>query len=203
MTTTQQRSGSPFLIDEFVLSISSHRKRGLLKRKRAREDKETDNASPTKRLKLNEINPLPETTEYLVETILGKRKINGIWQYLIKWDGYDPEFNTWEDEYNLNCPDLLAEFENKMVAARKENANKREEKEEEGLDASFGTGQKCLKLGTEIQEILNVQVIDNQLMYYITGNNTCSYVPAQIVDNVAPNQVVSFFASRLQFSNPM
>jgi hypothetical protein len=62
-----------------------------------------------------------------------------------------------------------------------------------------------LEFGDEIQEILNVQVIDNQLMYYILceGSNKPSYVPAQIVHKVAPNQAVAFFASRLSFNDPL
>ena len=39
---------------------------------------------------------LPET--YYVEKIIGKRKINGKIQYLVKWLGYPDEFNTYVDK---------------------------------------------------------------------------------------------------------
>jgi hypothetical protein len=169
MTTNARRTSSTVLIDEFVLSVNSSQK-CRLKGKRKREEKD-NNYSPTKRMKQNKKNSLPETMaakEFLVETILGKRKHNGTWQYLIKWDGYGPKFNTWEDEDNLNCSDLVIEFENKMGSAKNENA--KEEEEERGFEVSLGRGQDSkigLEFGDEIQEVLNVQVVDNQLMYFI------------------------------------
>ena len=48
--------------------------------------------------------------EYEVEKILDKRKHYGKIQYLIKWKGYPLSEASWESENNLNCPDLLEEF---------------------------------------------------------------------------------------------
>lgn len=204
MTTNARRTSSTILIDEFVLSINSNQN-CRLKGKRKRAEKDTNVGSPTKRMKHNKNNSLKETMasrEFLVEAILGKRKNFGTWQYLIKWDGYGPEFNTWEDEDNLNCPDLVTEFENKMGSAKKE------EEQERGFEGSLGSDQNNiigLVFADEIQEILNLQVVDNQLMYFILrkGSNKCSYVPAQTVENVVPDQVIAFFANRLRFIDPM
>ncbi len=33
---------------------------------------------------------------FLVESILGKRKIRNSWSYLVKWRGYDDFESTWE-----------------------------------------------------------------------------------------------------------
>jgi len=51
-----------------------------------------------------------EDEEYEVEEILDKRKHYGKTQYLIKWKGYPLSEASWEPEKNLNCPDLLEEF---------------------------------------------------------------------------------------------
>ena len=48
--------------------------------------------------------------EYEVEQILDKRKHYGKTQYLIKWKGYPLSEASWEPEENLNCPELLEEF---------------------------------------------------------------------------------------------
>ncbi|RWR98698.1 heterochromatin protein 1-like protein, partial [Dinothrombium tinctorium] len=47
--------------------------------------------------------------EYAVEMILAKRfncKENRV-EYLVKWEGFDHEENSWEPEGNLNCDQLL------------------------------------------------------------------------------------------------
>ena len=61
---------------------------------------------------------------YPVDSILDYRKTNNIEEYLIKWDGYDHSYNSWEPKKNLKCPELLKQFEEKM----KINQNKNEDK---------------------------------------------------------------------------
>ena len=48
--------------------------------------------------------------EYEVEKILDKRTYYGKIQYLIKWKGYPISESSWEPESNLNCPELLKDF---------------------------------------------------------------------------------------------
>lgn len=65
--------------------------------------------------------PLPHIIDgevcYDVEVIMGhtkvgKRKGKPIYKYLIKWEGYGPEFNSWEPESNLvgTCDSLLSPY---------------------------------------------------------------------------------------------
>lgn len=52
--------------------------------------------------------------EYIVEKILDKKKINGVWKYKVKWEGYSEEECTWEPKENLrNVKYLIDEFEGK------------------------------------------------------------------------------------------
>ena len=40
--------------------------------------------------------------EYTIEALLSKRfSSNDTIEYLVKWEGYGPEYNTWEPESNL------------------------------------------------------------------------------------------------------
>lgn len=48
--------------------------------------------------------------QYLVEEVLDKRVRGGKVEYLLKWEGYSPKYNSWEPEENLKCPALLQAF---------------------------------------------------------------------------------------------
>jgi len=49
--------------------------------------------------------------EYIVEKILNSRMFQWKLQYLVKWEGYETEGNTWEYSENLNhAPEKVTEF---------------------------------------------------------------------------------------------
>jgi len=56
--------------------------------------------------------------EYMVERILDSRMHRRRLQYLVEWEGYGTEGNTWEDAGNIsNAPDKVAEFHASNPAA--------------------------------------------------------------------------------------
>lgn len=62
---------------------------------------------------------------YNVEKIVDARFLLGKQQYLIKWEGYGDEHNTWEYEKDIFCKDLIEEYEEAIAAKAKSNTQKK------------------------------------------------------------------------------
>ena len=55
---------------------------------------------------------MSDKEEYEVETIVSKRTRKGVVEYLVKWTGWEnPDDNTWEPIDNLECQELIEEYE--------------------------------------------------------------------------------------------
>jgi len=58
--------------------------------------------------------PLPEIVdgkeEWVVEEILDSRMVNRKLCYLVKWEGFSVEHNSWEPWDNVHVPELVADF---------------------------------------------------------------------------------------------
>ena len=85
----------------------------LMTTKRQHDDAESNNsfvpAQPKK-----EARKKKEDT-YLVETIIDKKQVGKRVLYLVKWEGYPSDQNTWEPASNLkNVKDLLEKFNQKL-----------------------------------------------------------------------------------------
>ena len=49
--------------------------------------------------------------EYEVEFIVGKRMKKGKVEYLVRWKGWDRSYDIWRSLKDLNCQDLIDDFE--------------------------------------------------------------------------------------------
>ena len=76
---------------------------------------------------------------YNIEKILDRRKVNGKFEYKIKWEGYPLSQSTWEPMKNLeNCRHLVEEYDkchpinvDAETPKKKENNNKKKKINEE------------------------------------------------------------------------
>lgn len=92
-----------------------------------------------------------EGEDYVVEKIVNKRIRGGIVEYLLKWEGFSSEHNTWEPEGNLNCFQLIQDFEEKLVSERK----KRQERVKNRPGPLSSKKRRHAENGEEIENLCN------------------------------------------------
>ncbi|XP_076170396.1 uncharacterized protein LOC143148210 isoform X2 [Ptiloglossa arizonensis] len=97
--------------------------------------------------------------EYEVEKIVGQRTIKGRRQFLVRWKGYDEDSDTWEQEKDLNCSQLIEEFliedaENEEEKSKKnENSPKSMKNKIPKMDKKSKRSRSSVKKQIEDKEI--------------------------------------------------
>lgn len=154
-----------------------------------------------------------EPEEYTVEKILEKRVRYGKVEYYLKWKGYTEADNTWEPEENLDCPDLISEFEEKRKKKLEEKKDTPEKKRKvNGSDSNEASGQKKRKKnveednrprgfdrGLDPERIIGATDSSGELMFLIKwkGSDEADLVPSRIANVKCPQVVIKFYEERL------
>ncbi|KAJ1575078.1 hypothetical protein NDA15_006784 [Ustilago hordei] len=72
-----------------------------------------------------------EDLDFEVEALIAKRSHNGTTEYKVLWRGYSEEAASWEPVENLNCPDLIQEYEvSEGGRVSRQSGERRREQEE-------------------------------------------------------------------------
>uniref|UniRef100_A0A8D8LUS6 Heterochromatin protein 1 n=1 Tax=Cacopsylla melanoneura TaxID=428564 RepID=A0A8D8LUS6_9HEMI len=152
-----------------------------------------------------------EGTEFSVETILDKRIVNGKVEYLLKWKGYSDDDNTWEPEENLDCPDLIALFEEKRKRKDSEknlalSPSKKDDKDENSLDADKSesvadsyAGPNGFERGLKLERIVGATDVTGNLTFLVKwdGCDELDLVSAPVCNEKEPSAVIKFYEERL------
>ncbi|PNF43254.1 hypothetical protein B7P43_G14899 [Cryptotermes secundus] len=84
-------------------------------------------------------NEKAEAVEYEVESIEDMKQSQGKRQFKIRWKGYEPDNDTWENEEDLSCPNLIKSF---LEKNRSERSNESKVEKQVGRGANSRTPKK-------------------------------------------------------------
>jgi len=155
-----------------------------------------------------------EEEEYSVEKVLDRRMRAGKIEYLLKWKGYSEADNTWEPKDNLDCPDLIAEFEDarkKEEEQKKKDSPDKKRKQNGTDDGSSASTKKKKKAveednrprgfdrGLDPEKIIGATDSSGELMFLIKwkGSDEADLVPARQANTKCPQIVIQFYEERL------
>jgi len=146
-----------------------------------------------------------EEEEYSVEKVMDKRTSKGKVEYLLKWKGYGDEDNTWEPSENLECQDLIEEFEKKRAAAKaaKKDIDKRKSTTSGGGDSKKRKGDddrpRGFDRGLDPERIIGATDSSGELMFLIKwkGSDEADLVPSREANVKCPQTVIKFYEERL------
>jgi len=158
----------------------------------------------------------PEEEEYIVEKILDKRKgKNGKVEYLLKWKGYGDDDNTWEPKDNLECNELIDEFEKQHAAKSKKKgagagpASSKKKKADSDEEVAPQPAKKDKKeearngfdRGLTPQSIIGATDSSGELMFLMRWKDTeeADLVPARLANVRCPQVVIKFYEERLSW----
>ena len=145
-----------------------------------------------------------EEEEYVVEKVVDKRVgKSGKVEYLLKWKGYGDEDNTWEPKENLDCMELIADYETKRKEAKKKKEEK-EKKKSSGGDAgkkkkSDDDRPRGFDRGLDPERIIGATDSSGELMFLIKwkGSDEADLVPSREANVKCPQTVIKFYEERL------
>jgi len=167
-----------------------------------------------------------EGEEFVVEKIISHRYTKkGKLEYFLKWKGFTDVDNTWEPAENLNCEDLIQNYETEKKKKEKKTPAKTskvkvdgEEKGVKGkkrksttadLQASKEKQKKSDKengfeKGMTAEEIIGAMENNGEVHFLIKWKDPAQdyeLIPSKIVNIKIPQMVIAFYEARLTWSS--
>ncbi|XP_067932454.1 chromobox protein homolog 1-like [Watersipora subatra] len=152
-----------------------------------------------------------EEEEFVVEKVVNRRTKHGKTEYLLKWKNYDDSENTWEPEDNLDCSELIAEYEEKRRREEEKKKSRSKPKVEEPKKKKQKTGPETeektsrgFNRGLQPEKIIGATDSGGQLMFLMKWKDCeeADLVPAKQANVRCPQVVIAFYEERLTWHTP-
>eukprot|EP00088_Acartia_fossae_P033353 TRINITY_DN34145_c0_g1_i2.p1 TRINITY_DN34145_c0_g1~~TRINITY_DN34145_c0_g1_i2.p1 ORF type:complete len:160 (+),score=50.37 TRINITY_DN34145_c0_g1_i2:59-538(+) len=147
-----------------------------------------------------------EGEEFIVDKILDKRSRNGKIEYFLSWKGFGPEENTWEPKENLDCPDLIKSFEEKLKQKKDSKGKRTGGRSDDSPAAKKKHPDEDAKprgfdRGLQPERIIGATDSSGELMFLIKwkGSDEADLVPARQANIKCPQVVIQFYEERLSW----
>ncbi|GIY59849.1 chromobox protein homolog 3 [Caerostris darwini] len=152
-----------------------------------------------------EPDPTGEPDQYMVEKIVDKRIANGKIEYFLKWHGYADSENTWEPVENLECPEMIEDFEKKLRKAN-ESAEKQSEIDLSEITPPLDFKDEKLdwmKLNLQPERIIGAKGVDGELMLLIKWKDydVADLVPSKTANIKWPQDVIRFYEKQISWQD--
>ena len=121
-----------------------------------------------------------------VEAIVDSRMVGRRRQYRVRWLGYPPEEDTWEDVSNLNCDELVAEYWEK-------------EKQKQAQVASVSPQGVSALQKLKPQKVIGLLRQRGEIYYVVElESGKIARVRGVVLKQVCPELAIDFLCTRLE-----
>ncbi|KAL9695900.1 hypothetical protein quinque_015185 [Culex quinquefasciatus] len=132
---------------------------------------------------------------YVVEKVLDRRITSaGKIEYYLKWKGYSEADNTWEPDENLDCPELIAKYEEaRRMKEFKEAKKKAGKKKLEEI-----TKPRGYERGLALARIVGATDCGGELMFLVqwSGTDEMDILAAATVNERDPATVIAYYEAK-------
>lgn len=161
-----------------------------------------------------------QAKKFAVEKILNKRTNNGIVEYFLKWVGYDDKYNTWEPIKNLDCKELISQFDEKLERNKQKHKKTKKksdyfdlneaQKDDNAVDKKNSVvenkihtqGPVAHRVQKKIPDmIIGAADVDGDLVFLLKWKDIeeANIIPARYANLLYPQTVIQFYETRSTF----